>query len=51
MHGLEYQGILPQGEYYLDLATGHQLQQIAKTDVPRKIVAFSCGGGSFFEYE
>ena len=51
IHGLEHQAMLPQGEHYLDLATGVKLKQVPKVDVPRKVIAFSCGGGSFFEYE
>lgn len=27
------------------------MQQIPKIDVPRKVIVFSCGGGSFVEYE
>ena len=27
------------------------MQQMAKSDVPRKVIVFSCGGGSFYEYE
>ena len=48
---MTYQTILPEGEYYLDLSTGKTLKQIPKVDLPRKIVVFSCGGGSFVEYE
>jgi len=51
LHSLEHQAMLPQGEYYLDLATGSKLKIVPKMDVPRKVIAFSCGGGSFFEYE
>ena len=51
LHNLEYQAMLPQGECYIDLATDSQLRQIPKADVPKKVIAFSCGGGSFFEYE
>lgn len=51
LYALEHQALLPQGEYYYDLSTGAKLQQIPKIDVPRKVVAFSCGGGSFVEYE
>ena len=28
-----------------------RMQQIPKVDVPRKVIVFSCGGGSFAEYE
>ena len=48
---MTYQTILPQTEHYLDLGTGRTSQMIAKGDMPRKIVVFSCGGGSFVEYE
>ena len=48
---MTYQTILPQGEYYLDMGTGKTIQQIPRADLPRKIVVFSCGGGSFVEYE
>ena len=48
---MTYQTILPQGEYYLDMGTGKKIQQIPRADLPRKIVVFSCGGGSFVEYE
>ena len=48
---MEYQAMLPQGEYYYDLSTKQTLQQLPKADVPRKVVAFSCGGGSYVEYE
>ena len=48
---MEYSALLPAGEYYLDVGTGSKSQQLLKQDVPRKVVAFSCGGGSFFEYE
>ena len=48
---MTYQTILPQGEYYLEMATGKTIQQIPRADLPRKIVVFSCGGGSYVEYE
>ena len=48
---MTYQTILPQGEYYLEMGTGKMIQQIPRTDLPRKIVVFSCGGGSYVEYE
>ena len=51
LHSLEHQAQLPQGEYYYDLGTKAQITQIPKTDVPKKVVAFSCGGGSFIEYD
>mmetsp|Transcript_4051 Transcript_4051/g.4940 ORF Transcript_4051/g.4940 Transcript_4051/m.4940 type:complete len:109 (+) Transcript_4051:164-490(+) len=51
LHSLEYQAVLPQGESYFDLATRQSYQQLAKADVPKKVVAFSCGGGSFVEYD
>ena len=50
MQGLEYQAQL-KGEFYFDLSSGQKLYQLAKSDVPRKVVVFSCGGGSFYEYE
>ena len=48
---MTYQTILPQGEYYLEMGTGKTIQQIPRADLPRKIVVFSCGGGSYVEYE
>jgi len=43
--------MLQNGEFYFDVATGRKTQAIQRGDIPSKVVVFSCGGGSFVEYE
>jgi hypothetical protein len=43
--------VLPAGENYFDVATGTKTRVILDRDTPRKVFVFSCGGGSFSEYE
>lgn len=39
------------GENYSDIATGKKSKVLVERETPRKVFVFSCGGGSFFEYE
>lgn len=43
--------VLPAGENYLDVSTGKKSKVLVEKEAPRKVFVFSCGGGSFAEYE
>jgi hypothetical protein len=43
--------VLPTGENYYDVASGKKAKVILDKEMPRKVFAFACGGGSFYEYE
>ena len=43
--------VLPTGENYYNVASGKKAKVIIEKEVPRKVFVFTCGGGSFYEYE
>jgi len=42
---------LPQNENYYDVSSSKKSKLIYKHEIPRKAFVFTCGGGSFVEYE